>query len=307
MLTKPKSLQPGDTVGLVAPASPPNQLNLEKGIAYLESQGLKVKPGKYLYKETGYLAGSDGERAADLNAMFADPDVQGIICACGGYGTGRMAQKLDYDLIREKPKIFWGYSDITFLHTAMRQKAGLVTFHGPMIASDMGADNWNPLSGVFFHQLFHTKPIVYDEAISPLETMIPGKAEGELVGGNLCLLVTTLGTEFEIETDGKILFIEDVNEEPRNIDRMLSQLWSAGKLNHIKGLVIGDFHNCTPGERAKSFTLEEVFSHYVDLIRVPALKGLNIGHCSPNIGIPLGTKAILDTEQKRLAVESGLV
>ena len=307
MLIKPKRLQPGDTVGVVAPASPPNKENLEKGIAYLESQGLKVKLGKHLYKETGYLAGNDEDRASDLNNMFADQDVQGIICACGGYGTGRMAHRVDYGLIRANPKVFWGYSDITFLHTAMRQKAGLVTFHGPMPASDMGAEDWNPLSGAFFHQLFHTKPIVYDEAISPLETLIPGKAEGELVGGNLCLLVTTLGTEFEIETDGKILFIEDVNEEPRNIDRMLNQLWSAGKLDHIKGLAIGDFRNCTPGDRLKSFSLEEVIGEYAELIRVPTMKGLKIGHCSPHIGIPLGTNAILDTEHKRFAIESGLV
>lgn len=306
-MIKANKLKKGDIVGVIAPASPPNKENLQKAIVYLESLGLKVKLGKNIYREYGYLAGSDEERLDDLHEFFKDDEVKAIICACGGYGTGRIASKIDYQLIERNPKIFWGYSDITFLHTSIRQRTRLITFHGPMLASDLGNDDYHELSGAYFQQIFHSDPIVYDESISPLETPIQGNVTGELVGGNLCLLVSTLSTAYEIDTKDKILFLEEVNEEPRNIDRMLNQLYLAGKLSNIKGLVIGDFKNCGPGDREKTLTLEEVLTNYVSIINVPTLKGLKIGHCSPHIAIPLGTTANLNADRGQLIVESGLL
>ncbi len=305
MLMKPQKLQRGDYVGVIAPASPTNPEFLKKAIAFLEELGLRVKLGPNVYNEYGYLAGKDAERLADLHEMFADTEVKAIICSNGGYGTGRIAADLDYDLIRRNPKIFWGYSDITFLHTSIRQKSGLVTFHGPMLSSDIGKETWSDVSAHFISQLFNNKAVVYDESIAPMETPISGQAQGELVGGNLCLIVSTLGTPYEIEMKGKILLIEDIHEEPRSVDRMLNQLWMSGKLQHIAGLVVGDFNDCGPAERQQSLTLEEVLDNYIKLINKPTLKGLKIGHCQPNVAVPLGTTAMLDTDRKQLVVESG--
>lgn len=305
MLMKPQKLQKGDCVGVIAPASPTNPDSLQTALSFLEDLGLRVKLGRHLYNEYGYLAGADADRLADLHEMFADSEVKAIICSNGGYGTARIAAGIDYDLIRRNPKIFWGYSDITFLHTSIRQQSGLVTFHGPMLSSDIGKETWSDVSATYMKQLFHDEAVVYDESIAPITTPIAGYAEGELVGGNLCLIVSTLGTPYEIETKNKILFIEDIHEEPRSIDRMLNQLWMAGKLQDIAGLVVGDFSDCGPEDGKQTLTLEEVLDHYIRLVNKPTLMGLKMGHCQPHIAVPLGTKAVLDTEKKLLVVESG--
>ncbi|WP_407644195.1 S66 peptidase family protein [Falsibacillus albus] len=306
-MIKPQRLKKGDTVGVIAPASSPNQENLKRAVSILENRfGLNVKLGKNTLHTYGYLAGKDEERLEDLHGMFADRDVKGIICACGGYGTGRIASDIDYKLIKENPKIFWGYSDITFLHTAIRQQTGLATFHGPMLGSDLGKEEADELSISLLNQLFVPMETQYNKDIAPLETMIEGSAEGNLVGGNLCLLVSTLGTEFEIDTTGKILFIEDINEEPRSVDRMLNQLYMAGKLGAASGIVIGDFKDCGPGERNPSLSLDEVLEHYTAKVKKPAVKGFKIGHCSPHVSVPLGVNATLDATNKQLTVECGV-
>jgi muramoyltetrapeptide carboxypeptidase len=305
-MLKPNRLNRGDTVGVIAPASPPNQKNLERGIEFLKGLGLRVKVGKSVKKIYGYLAGTDQERLEDLHAMFLDSEVKAIFCACGGYGTARMAANIDYEIIKANPKIFWGYSDITFLHTAIRQETGLITFHGPMLGSDIGKGDTHRLSKEGFQQLFDPTGEEYSECISPLETLVEGVTSGKLIGGNLSLLVSTLGTPYEIDTKGKLLFIEDVNEEPRSVDRMLNQLQMAGKLDELVGIVIGDFCDCT-SKRELSLTLEEVITHYVLSANKPALKGFLMGHCNPHVSIPLGVPAILNTYEKRLTVESGIV
>lgn len=303
---KPKRIQKGDTVGVIAPASPPNKETLQKGLSFLEQDlGLSVKMGNHLYKEYGYLAGEDAARVEDLEAMFKDEEVKAIICACGGYGTARIAEAINYEVIKNNPKVFWGYSDITYLHTAIRQKTGLVTFHGPMLASDIGNDDVHPRSKESFKQLFKADQVMYTEEISPLHTFVEGEVEGELVGGNLCLLTSALGTPYEIDTKGKLLLIEDIHEEPRNIDRYLNQLWLAGKLNEIAGLVIGDFADCEPSSK-QTLTLDEVLIHYINLIKKPAISGFKIGHCNPHVGIPLGVNARMNTVEKTLIIESGL-
>ncbi|MCM3121702.1 MULTISPECIES: LD-carboxypeptidase [unclassified Mesobacillus] len=305
MAIKPNRLNKGDTVAVIAPASPPNKENLKRGLAFIAELGLNYKLGKSLYEEYGYLAGDDHARLEDLHEMFLDDEVNAIICAGGGYGTARIASSIDYKLIEKHPKIFWGYSDITFLHTAIRQKTGLITFHGPMLASDIGKEGAHPLSKETFRQLFQPAELRYGLDLSQIEELVRGAAEGPLVGGNLSLLSSSMGTPFEIDTKGKILLIEDINEEPRAVDRMLNQLYMAGKLQEATGIILGDFNNCVP-ERDLSLSLDEVIEHYIKLAGRPALKGFKMGHCAPHIGVPLGAAARMDTETKHLFVESGI-
>ncbi|MCP3741973.1 S66 peptidase family protein [Rossellomorea sp. BNER] len=305
MIVKPKRLQKGDTVGVIAPASPPNQESLKRSLFFLEELGLKVKLGCHIKKEYGYLAGKDSDRLEDLHEMFEDKEVKAIICAGGGYGTARIASLIDYDLIRKNPKIFWGYSDITFLHTAIFQQTGLVTFHGPMLASDIGKEDVDPLSKQFFKQLFDPTSIDYNEQISPLETMIEGNVSGTLIGGNLSLITSTLGTPFEIDTNGKLLLMEEINEEPRSMDRMLNQLYMAGKLQGVAGILVGSMNHCVPN-RKQTLTLDEVLDYYIKLVKKPALKGFKIGHCSPQVSVPLGVTATMNTYEKQVIFESGI-
>jgi muramoyltetrapeptide carboxypeptidase len=302
---KPKRLQKGDTVGIIAPASPTDHEKLEQALPFLEELGLEFKLGNHLFEKNGYLAGSDQERLEDLQTMFLDDEVSAIFCARGGYGTARIASKIDYDLIRTHPKIFWGYSDITFLHHAFYKKTGLVTFHGPMLSSDLASDEVDPLTKQRFCQLFQPQEFVYDENVSPLQSMTCGKAKGPLVGGNLTLLVSSLGTEFELDTKDKLLLLEDVDEEPRAIDRMLNQLYMSGKLTDAAGILVGDFHHCEP-MRDSSLSLEEVISHYMKLANKPTLSGFKIGHCMPHIAVPLGALAFLDSDQKTVTFASGV-
>jgi muramoyltetrapeptide carboxypeptidase len=306
MSIKPARLVKGDTVGVIAPASPPEQVNLERALPFLESLGLKVKLGNNLYNTNGYLAGTDNKRLEDLHEMFTDKNVKAIFSACGGYGTARLASAVNFELIRNNPKILWGYSDITFIHNAIHKETGLVTFHGPMLSSDIGKADAHPLSKQLFNQLFQPTEMIYNEEISALDTMIEGTAEGTLIGGNLSLLVSTLGTRFEVETKDKLLLIEDVNEEPRAVDRMLNQLLMAGKLHDAAGILVGDFNNCVP-ERQQSLSLDEVIGHYIKLAGKPALSGFKIGHCSPHISVPLGAHAELNANQKQVKIQPGVM
>ncbi|AJY76764.1 S66 peptidase family protein [Paenibacillus beijingensis] len=296
---KPHALVPGDTIGITAPASWGDREKTEAAAAYLEQLGLSVKFGETLSRRYGYLAGTDEERAQELNAMFADPDIKAIICARGGYGTGRIADLLDYDCIRANPKIFWGYSDITFLHTAIRSRTGLVTFHGPMIICLTDKDI-HPLTLKSFDQLIRPDRMVYTEKISPLHTLVEGEARGPIVGGNLSLLVSTLGTPYELDTKDALLFIEDIDEEPYRVDRMLNQLRQAGKLSDAAGILVCDFHNCEPKKREASLTLTQVLEHHIAAAGKPALAGFKIGHGSPNITIPIGVMADMNTNEKKL-------
>lgn len=299
-LIKPRRLSPGDTVGITAPASWVDTEQVKEASTILEKMGLHVRLGDTLTKQHGYLAGTDQARAAEMNAMFADPAIKAIICARGGYGTGRIANLLDYDLIRANPKIFWGYSDITFLHAAMGRFAGLVTFHGPMLI-DLGKEDLHPLTVQNYETLLHPSVLRYTEEISPLQTLVEGEAFGPIVGGNLSLIVSTLGTPYELDTRGKLLFIEDIDEEPYRLDRMLNQLRLAGKFADAAGILICDFHNCVPSKRKVSFTLEEIFKEHIVSAGKPTLSGFKIGHCSPNIAVPLGIGARMSTYEKLLA------
>lgn len=302
----PERLKQGDCIGIAALASPPCMAALASGIELLESLGLHVKLGKHISEIEGYLAGTDAERLADFHELMADHEVKAIFFACGGYGSGRIAPLIDYQLIASNPKILWGYSDMTYLLTSIRQSTGLVGFHGPMIASDLGKSR-NPLDMLSkFNQLFTPKRLVLDKRNQPLEVLSQGEATGELVGGNLSILVSTLGTPFEIMTDRRILFIEDVNEAPYKVDSMLQQLTYAGKLAEAAGVVIGDFSKAEPTGSRPSFTLEEVLNEYLTNLSIPVIKGFRIGHCDPQEPVPFGVRATLSTSSGALIIEPGV-
>lgn len=306
MRIRPTRLQKGDTIGIIAPSSPPNLESLQRSLTFLEQLGLNVKMGKHVENVHGYLAGTDDERLEDLQAMLADPSIKGIICAGGGYGAGRYADRIDFQLMAEQPKILWGYSDITFLHTTIGQFANVVTFHGPMLASDVGKDTFHDLSARMFNQLFEPIELHYTEDISPLTTLGCGNAQGELVGGNLSLLVSALGSKYEIDTRGKLLLIEDVDEEPYKVDSMLNQLRLAGKLQDAVGIVVGDFARAVPKKRKTTLTLGEVLEHYLGDLGKPVVSGFKIGHCEPHFAVPLGVEARLDGDAKTLTILPGV-
>lgn len=301
----PEHLNEGDTIGVISPAGPADPEKTTRAADWLKSLGFQIRFGRHIFDRAAYLAGTDEARLEDVHTMFADNEVKAIVCARGGYGSARFVDKIDFSLIGAHPKIFWGYSDITYLHTAIRQETGLVTFHGPMLASDMAEDDVPMLSKQLFSQLFQPISLRYDESIGPLTILSPGSASGYLVGGNLSLLVSSLGTSFEIDTRRKLLLIEDVDEAPYRVDSMLNQLRLAGKLAQAAGFVIGNFkYDKALDDEAGNF--DPIFEHYLGNLHKPVLKGLMIGHCQPHFAVPLGTEALLDADRKQLWIQPGV-
>jgi len=298
---KPKRLEAGDTIGMVAPAGPAALSKVERAIEHITAMGYKVKAGKSVYSRRGYLAGDDELRASDINDMFSNNEVSAIFCLRGGYGSQRILDMVDYQLIMNNPKIFMGYSDITALINAIYQKCSLVTFHGPMggdFAGGLGKQTKRAMKNI----LESIEPA--GEIANPETPMAisEGRAKGALVGGNLSIVAASLGTQYEIDTRGKILLLEDVLEEPYSIDRMLTQLRLAGKLKDAEGIVLGDWGKSEPQEPEKSLNLEEVFEDIFKNIGKPVLKGLKIGHCKPNITVPIGVEVSIDTSTKTLCI-----
>jgi muramoyltetrapeptide carboxypeptidase len=312
-LIKPRVLREGDKVAVIMPSTPvpdPDRLALVKPT--IEFFGLKLKTGRFLGKRTAGFAPSIDERVADLHDAFSDPEVKAVFPVGGGYGTMQILDRIDYALIRRNPKIFTGYSDITAMHLAFHKLAGLVTFHSPVVLS-----SFTPYSqGQFRKALFETKPIgvVANPAEAnplrphhPWRTVRPGVAKGKLVGGNLTLISHTMGTPYEIDSTGKILFIEDVGEDTYSIDRMLMQLHLAGTLDRAAGVVWGECSDCGPGQcrtsAASPFTLGETVDNILARLKVPVLAGLTIGHTADQATLPLGVRATLDADNGRLIVE----
>jgi len=304
---KAKRLAAGDTIGLVAPASPAEASKVEKAVAYLENLGYKVKAGESVYSSMGYLAGSDELRACDFNNMFADDGVDAVFCLRGGYGSQRILDMVDYSLIGRKPKIFMGYSDITALLNTIYQRCGLITFHGPM-GGDFAGGLGKPTKAAMKKALECAEPI--GELTNPdlPEVLSEGTARGKLVGGNLSIVAASMGTRYEIDTRNRILVLEDVFEEPYSIDRMLNHLRLAGKLEDAAGIVLGDWGDTQPEEPEKSLSLEEVLESAFSDIGKPVLKGYKIGHCKPNLTVPIGAMAELDTDGRSFRIlESAVI
>lgn len=298
----PELLKKGDCIGLIAPASPTPDDKVLRSKEKLEELGFKVKLGKSCYGRYGYLSGEDELRANDLNLMFKNKDVDGIMCIRGGYGTPRILDRIDYDSIRNNPKVFIGYSDITAIHIALNQLCSLITFHGPMASTDIleDFDEFTKESlidcivkGVSIKSIENPKDC-------EIQKLVGGYSKGQLVGGNLALIAATIGTPYEIDTRGKILFMEDVDEEPYSIDRMLTQLALAGKLEEASGLILGDWRNCKSKAKQSSLTLSEVFNDLIVPLNKPTVFNVKAGHCKPMITLPLGLEVCLDADHGKI-------
>ena len=300
---KPRALRPGDLIGLVSPASPiADTSRIDRAIRYLESLGYRVRTGDHSTDSHGYLAGTDRDRAADLHAMFADRAVRAIFCIRGGYGAPRLLPYLNYRLIRNNPKIFSGYSDITALALALWRKAGLVTFHGPMAGVDL-AGAPDPFTEEMFWGMLtsRTKRGAITLPGTPPAGLAPGRASGRLLGGNLALVVSLLGTPFMPDLRSAVLFLEDITEEPYRIDRMLTQLRNAGILRRSAAVLTGQFTDCVPQDTSKpSLTLEEILAETAALSGRPFLAGLPFGHESPKMTLPVGLRVRIDADAGRL-------
>jgi muramoyltetrapeptide carboxypeptidase len=296
---KPKALAQGDTLGLIAPSGCVQEPDrVPRAAARLVELGFRVKTAPGCGFSWGYLAGKDAVRAADLNAFFADPEVDGIVCLKGGYGTPRILDAVDYPSIAGNPKVFVGYSDITGLHLALGKKSGLVTFHGPMPGSDMLPEFDDSSRAGWLAALTATDPLGLLENPGGvlLSRLVGGTARGPIAGGNLSLIAATMGTPYEIDARGKILFFEDVDEAPYRVDRMLTQLRLAGKLDQCAGILLGDWKDCTPKEGKPSLTLMQVFEEVLAPSGKPIAYGFRAGHCKPALTFPFGVEAVLDAD-----------
>ncbi len=304
---KPGMLRPGDTVGLVAPASGVDHQGYEKAIAHLNAWGLKVKEGRHLLDKTGYLAGRDEDRVADLHEMYRDDEVKAIWCIRGGYGVTRILPLLDYRLIAAHPKPVIGYSDITALIHAIHLKTGIVGFHGPI-----GKGPNDPYSHAMLQQvLFENNPqstISYQsmeggegEVYTP-EVIAPGDAEGVLSGGNLTLLAALSGTPFHWDAKGKLVFIEDVGEKPYRIDRMLTTLLQSARLPEAKGIILGVFRGCEAKEGSDSLTLKQVLKDRLGNLGIPVFYGFTFGHTDKMCTFPVGIRARWSMEDRQIQI-----
>jgi muramoyltetrapeptide carboxypeptidase len=293
--------------------------------------GFKVRIPAGLFRKSGFLVGTDDERAAELMAAFADPQVKAIFPGTGGYGTTRIIDKLDYEVIRRNPKILVGFSDITGLHIAINQRTGLITFHSPNPEWGLGVkDNLSPFAAKWFWRALLAKNFVgsggvesqpgytilthagndddpksaalFDE-VPPVYTMHGGKARGRLIGGNLSVIHAMMGTPFEIQTDGKFLFIEDVGEAPYRVDRMLQTLRMAGKFEHVAGVILGQF---SPREEESKWdddaSVDEVLRDFFGKLKVPVLTHFPIGHVRYNATLPVGAMAEIDADAQTVRI-----
>jgi muramoyltetrapeptide carboxypeptidase len=293
---KPPALCPGDTIGVVSPSSYKALEALQPGIEKIQRRGYKLVFGEHAFDRRGYLAGEDRDRAADLNAMFAREDVKAVLCTRGGYGASRILDYLDWDTIRAHPKPLIGYSDITTLHIAFLRYTDMVVYHAPMIIT-LSRDVSEHAIQNLFDVLEKPEPLgTYDTREGNVQTLVPGIAEGELSGGCLCLVTATCGTPEQIDAKGKILCIEDVDEAPYAVDRMLTQLKRCGVLDEAAGFVIGEITDWQKhvSDPAESLTIEQVWQDIIVPLGKPAIIGFPFGHVANPLTLPLGVRARLD-------------
>nr|WP_314877135.1 LD-carboxypeptidase [uncultured Pseudomonas sp.] len=298
----PQILPANACFAVIAPAGPA-RLDADKARQWFSERGYQCRLYPSVSSSQGYLAGSDQQRLDDLHAAFADPQIDAILCMRGGYGSMRLLDRIDLALIARNPKPLIGYSDITALHTVINRHCGLVSFHGGMLNADLLGGKLEPTVSSLLQQLRgevgQGDALVHPHAY-PLTTVLPGVASGRLLGGNLSMLGATLGTLGEIDTGGAILFIEDVNEPLYRVDRLLTQLRLAGKLQGVRGVLVGDFAGITVA--AMTPLLQDTFAP----LGVPVLAGWRSGHCDPNLCLPLGAQVRLDTEKQALVLQQAL-
>ena len=297
---KPPALHPGDTVGIVAPASNIRQSELESGCEALRRAGYRPFYSESILDRDLYFAGSIARRARELEEMFESETVRAIICARGGYGSNYLLTKIDIDKIRLHPKVFVGYSDNTSLLTHFFDSAGLITFHGPMAAKDWAHEDGVDLSS---WQSSLSQFAAWDVPLNPEATgLVDGEAEGILYGGCLSILVASLGTPYQIKTAGKILLLEDIGAKPYQVDRMLMQLKLGGHLAQVRGILFGEMLDCVQSPN-QDYTLQEVITRIVADLRIPLAFGIKSGHVTRrNITLPCGVQARLAVLNKTVTL-----
>jgi len=303
---KPSALKKGDVIGIVAPASSPNPLEkIDRGVRYLESLGYRVELGKHVRDVRGDLAGTDEARAEDFNAMVRRKDIRAIFAVRGGYGTPRILDRIDYAALRRNPKIVVGYSDLTALQLAIFKRTGLLTFSGPMVAVEMQGEIDPFTEENFWRMLTSSKRVgqLKNPIDVPLEVLYPGVARGVLIGGNLSLLVSLLGTRYFPAFSDSVLVIEEVEEEPYRVDRMFAQLRHARVFSAAKGILLGAFTDCVPHDpQTPHLALNEIFADYFSTLGKPVIANLAYGHIPRKLTLPLGAQVQIRTRRK-VAVE----
>lgn len=295
-----RALRPGDCIGIVAPASTWDKADFDAAVAALRRMGYRLKIAPSCKKEFGYFSGTDEERAADLNRFFADDEVDAILCVRGGYGSARILDKLDYKKIARHPKQFIGFSDITALHIALGDKSGLATVHGPVLLSFAdGVNRADYTDGNFFKGL--SGRLYPGEIPMPagkrLQTLYPGEAKGVIVGGNLSLIASLVGTPYELKGDGALLFIEEIGAYTYQIDRLLRQLWQSGLLQRVDGILIGNISGADDDYEEGDFRLEDILKQYAQLVRKPMIVGVPAGHAGDNLYLPFGVRAVMKADK----------
>lgn len=303
---KPPRLKAGDKLAIVAPGSYISEEELQDSIKNLNELGFETTYSEKILLQSGYFAGTDKDRAEDLMEKFSDKNVKGIVCARGGYGCSRILPLLDYDAIRSNPKVLIGYSDVTALLYGIYQKSGLISFHGPVGTStfnDYTVSNFNKvLINPERTSLFNNSTSGDDENVYGVITIKKGKGKGRLVGGNLSIIVSLIETEYDVDYSDKIIFIEEIGEEPYRIDRMLTQMIQSGKFNNAAGIMMGIFRKCEVKKESdltsKSFTLLEVLMDRLGNLKVPVVYGMSFGHVNDKFTIPFGALAELDADKQ---------
>jgi muramoyltetrapeptide carboxypeptidase len=315
-LIKPARLNNGDKIALVTPGSYITEEEKQESIDNLRNLGFNVDYSDRLMQKNGYFSATDEERAADLNEMFERKDIQGIMCARGGYGCARILPYLDYDLIRENPKSFIGFSDVTALHYAIYKNSRLITFHGPVGVSTFSQFSVNNFNDVLIEPKDNLELVnsLNDNNYNPygITTITEGSAEGELIGGNLSIVTSLIGTDYDIDYADKIIFLEEFLEEPYRIDRMLTQMLQAGKFKNAAGIALGVFKSCESKETnpsfSESFSLMEVLKDRLGNLGIPVVYGLSFGHVVDKFTLPVGVRAELDTKKQQLKLlEPGVI
>jgi len=293
-MAMPAFLREGDAVALIAPSSAPRPGALEPAVESVRALGLVPKAYPSCTLEHGYLAGTDEQRARDVNDAFADPEARGVVCVRGGYGAHRLMGRIHWDAAVESRKPLYGYSDVTALHLELNRR-GLITWHTPMPATEWRKNPGEYTMGYLRAALFGPLPArIENPPAVPLETLAPGRAEGVLCGGNLSLVAATLGTPYELDAKGKILFLEDIGEIPYRLDRMLLQLKHAGKFDDCAGVLLGPFTDSVPDNTLPTLTVAQVLAEILGDIGRPVLAGLQCGHVLPTASLPLGMRVSLD-------------
>ncbi len=298
-----KALKNNDLIGIVSPAFCEDIKVIDDKIDTFKKLGFNLLLGKHLYSRSGYFAGESIDRASDLMNMFENKDVKAIICFRGGYGSINILPYLNYSVIKKNPKILCGYSDLTTLINYINKKTGLVTFHGPMVNSDFNDEQ--TLESLKFTLMQGYSP--YNIPFGGSVCYNEGNTTGILAGGNLSTICSTLGTPYEINFNNKVLLIEEVNEYPYSLDRMLSQLLYSGKLSKCKGFILGHFTNCTVENYSKSYTVEDIIKNILVPLNKPIITGFSFGHDYPNLTLPIGSKIKLNFTSKYIEIMNNVV